>query len=89
MESAPFFTADLMVLSVWALPQLDFCILRVKKNARLLNQRSEEGIASPSLFGRPQRRGALFGRPQGTLAAAGDSKETVPALGDSSCVVGS
>ena len=40
MESAPFFTPDSMVLSVWALPQLDFCILRVKKTARLLNQRS-------------------------------------------------
>ena len=40
MESAPFFTPDLMVLSVWAVRQLDFCILRVKKTARLLNQRS-------------------------------------------------
>ena len=40
MDSAPFFTPDLMVLSVWALPQLDFCILRVEKTARLLNQRS-------------------------------------------------
>jgi hypothetical protein len=44
MESAPFFTPDSMVLSVWALPQLDFCILRVKKTARLLNQRSAKVI---------------------------------------------
>ena len=40
MESAPFFTPDPMVLSVWALPQPDLCILRVEKTARFLNQRS-------------------------------------------------
>ena len=46
MESAPFFTPDLLVLSVSALPQLDFCILRVKKTARLLNQRSVVGAGA-------------------------------------------
>ena len=35
MESAPFFTPDSMVLSVWALPQPNLCILRVEKTAPL------------------------------------------------------
>ena len=41
MESAPFFTPDSMVLSFWALPQPNLCILRVEKTARFLNQRSD------------------------------------------------
>ena len=60
MESAPFFTPDSMVLSDWALPQLDFCILRVEKTARLLNQRSACGGRRKAVVETARRRCPLW-----------------------------